>query len=108
MAKSRLKKGDSVLVTAGKDRGKTGKIVKVVDDGERVLVDRINMVKRHSKASGPQQPGGIVEKEAPVHASNVMPICPKTNKPTRVGRIRLKDGARARVARRSGELLAGS
>jgi large subunit ribosomal protein L24 len=108
MAKSRLKKGDSVLVTAGKDRGKTGKIVKVVDDGERVLVERINMVKRHSKASGPQQPGGIVEKEAPVHASNVMPICPKTNKPTRVGRTRLKDGARARVARRSGELLAGS
>lgn len=108
MAKSRLKKGDSVLVTAGKDRGKTGKIVKIVDDGERVLVERINMVKRHSKASGPQQPGGIVEKEASVHASNVMPICPKTNKPTRVGRTQLKDGGRARVARRSGELLAGS
>ena len=97
-----------MLVTAGKDRGKTGKIVKVVDDGERVLVERINMVKRHSKPSGPQQPGGIVEKEASVHASNVMPICPKTNKPTRVGRTQLKDGVRARVARRSGELLAGS
>ena len=108
MAKSRLKKGDSVLVTTGKDRGKTGKVIKVIGDGERVLVERVNMVKRHSKATGPRQPGGIVEKEAPVHASNVMPLCPKTNKPTRVGRSQLKDGTRGRVARRSGEPLAGS
>ncbi|MFQ5478522.1 MAG: 50S ribosomal protein L24 [Candidatus Binatia bacterium] len=105
MARSRLKKGDTVLVTAGKDRGKTGKVIKVLRNIDRVIVERINVVKRHQKGTSPQQPGGIVEKEASIHVSNAMPICPRTNKPTRVGSKRLEDGTRVRTSRRSGEVL---
>jgi len=105
MAKANLKKGDTVLVVAGKERGKTGKVVRVLRDEDRVIVERINMIKRHQKPTSAQQPGGIVEKEAPLHVSNVMLVCPSTNKPTRIGRKQLADGKHVRVSRRSGEVL---
>ncbi len=111
MAKFKIKKDDTVLVTAGRDRGKTGKVVRVFPEKGRVIVERLNMVKRHSKPSGPQKPGGIIEKEAPLHISNVMLVCPRTNKPTRVGRKVMQDSKDAtktktvRISRRSGEAV---
>ena len=107
MSKAKLKKNDMVMVIAGRERGKTGKVVRVLGDVDRVLVERINMIKRHQKPQG-TNPGGIVEKEAPVHISNVMLVCPKTNKPTRVGRRRLESGVSVRVSRRSGQDIDGA
>ena len=107
MAKQRLKKNDTVMVIAGRERGKTGKVVRVFADRDRVIVERINMIKRHQKPQG-TNPGGIVEKEAPIHVSNVMIVCPKTNKPTRIGRRRLDNGTSVRVSRRSGRDIDGA
>jgi len=95
------------MVIAGRERGKTGKVVRVLADRDRVLVERINMIKRHQKPQG-TNPGGIVEKEAAIHISNVMLVCPKTNKPTRVGRRRLDNGVTVRVSRRSGTDIDGA
>ena len=103
--KNSLKKDDTVIVIAGKERGKTGKVVRVLDVREKVLVERINMIKRHQKGTGPQQPGGIIEKEAPIAVSNVMLLCPACNKPTRVGRKRLEQGGGVRVCRSCGEAI---
>jgi len=105
MAKAKLKKGDNVLVIAGKEKGKTGQVIRVLRDRDRVLVERVNMIKRHQKGTSPQQPGGIVEKEASLHISNVMLVCPSTNKPTRIGRKQLSDGKRVRVSRKSGDVI---
>lgn len=102
--KQRIKKGDTVIVIAGKERGKTGKVVRVLGEDDRVIVERINIVKRHRKPQG-QQPGGIVEKEAPLHLSNVMVLCPTSNTRTRVGRKVLDNGRHVRVSRKSGEVL---
>ena len=107
MAKARLKKDDTVMVIAGRERGKTGKVVRVFDDIDRVIVERINMIKCHQKPQG-TNPGGIIEKEAPIHVSNVMIVCPKTNKPTRIGRRRLEGGTTVRVSRRSGQDIDGA
>ena len=76
-----IRKNDSVMVIAGKERGKTGKVLRVLLDKDAVIIERINMVKRHTKPRGPQQPGGIVEKEARIHASNIMIMCDKCNAP---------------------------
>ena len=103
MALRRLRKDDTVMVIAGRERGKTGKVLRVLAEKDRVLVERVNMVKRHTKPRGVQQPGGIVEKEASLHLSNVVPICPRCNKPTRVGTRRLDSGDGQRVCRRCGE-----
>jgi large subunit ribosomal protein L24 len=89
--KASFKKDDTVMVIAGRERGKTGKVVKVLRDKGKVLVERINVIKRHRKATGPQNPGGILEKEAPLDLSNVMLICPSCNKPTRLGRKHLAE-----------------
>ena len=105
MALRRLRKDDTVMVIAGKERGKTGKVLRVLHEKNRVLIERVNMVKRHTKPRGVQQPGGIVEKEASVHLSNVLPICGRCNKPTRVGSRRLDDGHAVRTCRRCGEQL---
>ena len=104
MAKLKIKKGDNVVVIAGRDRGKTGQVMRVMPDESRLIVQGVNMVKRHT-APRPGQPGGIVEKEASIHASNVAHIDPKDNKPTRIGFKVLKDGKRVRVATRSGEVI---
>jgi len=106
MALQRLRKDDTVMVIAGKERGKTGKVLRVLADRDRVLIERVNMVKRHVKPRGVQQPGGIQEKEASIHLSNVLPMCGRCNKPTRVGSRRLAGGEVQRICKRCGEPLA--
>jgi large subunit ribosomal protein L24 len=101
---ARVKKGDQVMCVAGKDKGRTGTVLEVMPDDGRVLVEGINIVKRHTKARPPDDPGGIVQKPAPIHLSNVMPIDPSDEKPCRV-RIEEKDGVRIRVSARTGEAL---
>jgi large subunit ribosomal protein L24 len=108
MALRRLKKDDTVIVIAGRERGKTGKVLRVLPEENRVLIERVNMMKRHSKPRGVQQPGGLVEREASVHLSNVLPICARCNKPTRIGHRRLSDGKPQRVCKRCGEPLESS
>jgi large subunit ribosomal protein L24 len=105
VAVRRLRKDDTVMVIAGRERGKTGKVLRVLADADRVIIERVNMVKRHVKPRGVQQPGGIQEKEASIHLSNVLPICGRCNKPTRVGNRRLADGHAVRTCRRCGEAL---
>ena len=100
-----IRKNDSVMVITGKERGKTGKVLRVLPDRDAVIIERINLVKRHSKPRGPQQPGGIVEKEASIQASNLMIMCDKCNAPVRVGRKILSDGKKIRICRRCGESL---
>jgi large subunit ribosomal protein L24 len=101
---ARVKKGDQVMCVAGKDKGRTGTVLEVMPDDARVLVEGINIVKRHTKARPPEDPGGIIEKPAPIHLSNVMPVDPSDNKPCRV-RIEEKDGKRIRVSARTGKAL---
>ncbi len=100
-----IRKNDSVMVIAGRERGKTGKVLRVLPDKDRVIVERVNLVKRHSKPKGPTQPGGIVEKEAAIHASNIMIMCDKCNAPVRVGQKVLADGKKIRICRRCSEAL---
>ena len=104
-AKAKIKKGDTVLVVTGRESGKTGKVLRVVPEDGQVFVERLNVVKRHQKPRGPQAPGGIVEKEAPLHVSNVRVLCSKCNKPVRVGRKQLADGRRVRFCRQCGEQI---
>jgi large subunit ribosomal protein L24 len=104
MAGLNVKKGDRVVVIAGKDKGKKGEVLRAIPKDERVIVQGVNMVKRHTRASMQTQ-GGIVEKEAPIHVSNVMHIDPSTDKPTRIGHKTLEDGRKVRIARRSGEVI---
>ncbi len=100
-----IRKNDSVMVIAGKERGKTGKVLRVLTDRGAVIVERLNIVKRHTKPRGPQQSGGIVEKEAAIHASNIMIMCDKCNAPVRIGRKILADGKKIRICRRCQEAL---
>ena len=101
---NRIKKGDHVIVTAGKDKGKQGDVVRVL--GDKVVVSNINLVKRHTKPN-PQinQPGGVIEREAPIHVSNVMHFNPATGKGERIATKILEDGRRMRVFRSSGEAI---
>lgn len=103
--KLKVKKNDTVMVVTGRERGKTGKVLRVMGDGGLVLIERLNLVKRHMKPRGMQAPGGIVEKEAPLHISNIMLMCDRCNAPVRVGRRQFEDGRRARVCRRCGDVL---
>ncbi|HEX9788100.1 MAG TPA: 50S ribosomal protein L24 [Candidatus Binatia bacterium] len=100
-----IRKNDSVMVIAGKERGKTGKVLRVLTEKDAVIIERLNMVKRHTKPRGPQQSGGIVEKEAAIHASNIMIMCDKCNAPARVGRKILADGKKVRICRNCKEAL---
>lgn len=103
--RSRIKKNDLVMVVTGRERGKTGKVMRVIADEARVIVERLNVMKRHSKPRGPQSPGGIVEKEAGIPISNVMFFCERCNAPVRIGVKAAADGARIRVCRRCGEQI---
>ncbi|MEC7572402.1 MAG: 50S ribosomal protein L24 [Pseudomonadota bacterium] len=103
-AKFKIKKGDRVVVTTGRDKGKSGEVLAVQRDRNRVLVQGVNLVKRHQKPSQTAQ-GGIIEKEASVHISNVAHIDPKTDQPTRVGYRLLDDGRKVRFAKGSGEVI---
>jgi len=100
-----IRKNDSVMVISGKERGKTGKVLRVNPKEDAVIIERINIVKRHTKPRGPQQAGGIIEKEASIPASNIMIMGDKCNAPVRVGQKLLADGNKVRVCRRCGEAL---
>jgi len=102
--KFKVKKGDQVFILSGKDKGKTGEILKMVTDSQRAFVQGVNMAKRHT-APSQAGAGGIVEKEASVHISNVSLIDPKDNKATRIGYRSLEDGRKVRYAKRSGEII---
>jgi large subunit ribosomal protein L24 len=104
MALERVRKDDTVMIIAGRERGKTGKVLRTLPDKNRVVVERINLVKRHTKPRGTQT-GGILEKEAPLHVSNVQPVCPRCDKPARIGTKRLQDGHAVRICRRCGEQM---
>jgi len=106
----KIRKNDSVMVISGNDRGKTGKVLKVFPKNSKVIIEGINLRKRHTKPSQKNPQGGIIEKEAPIHASNVMLLDPKTNEPTRLGsQIILDENTgkkkRARISRSTGEMV---
>jgi large subunit ribosomal protein L24 len=98
---SPIRRNDNVVVTTGKDRGKRGRVLRVVPEKNRVVVEGVNIIKRHTKAN-PQRniKGGVVEREAAVHASNVQLVCPECGKPTRIGRRLLTDGRKVRFCRK--------
>ncbi|WP_040985074.1 50S ribosomal protein L24 [Oceanobacillus jeddahense] len=99
-----VKKGDKVKVLSGKDRGKEGTVLEALPKKERVLVEGVNMIQKHAKPSQDNPQGGILNIEAPIHVSNVLPIDPKSGEPTRVG-YEIKDGKKIRIAKKSGEAL---
>jgi large subunit ribosomal protein L24 len=104
MRKLKIKKGDSVVVISGRDKGKTGEVLRVLPTEERVVVQGVNVVRRHTRPRM-GDPGGIVEKELAIHISNVAHIDPQSSRPTRTGYKHLDDGRKVRIARRSGEVI---
>ena len=102
--KFKVKKGDRVAILSGKDKGKTGEILKMIPDVRRAIVQGVNMVKRHT-APSQAGAGGVVEKEASIHVSNISLIDPKDDRPTRVGFKNLEDGRKVRYAKKSGEVI---
>jgi large subunit ribosomal protein L24 len=105
MAIAHVRKGDTVMVVAGKERGKKGKVLRVIPEKGRVVVERLNLIKKHQKPTQKVRQGGIIEREGSIHLSNVMLVDPGSDKPTRVGMRALSDGKKVRVAKRSGEML---
>ncbi|MGE0424357.1 MAG: 50S ribosomal protein L24 [Reyranellaceae bacterium] len=105
MPKLKIRKGDRVVVITGRDKGKQGEVVQVMPEASRVLVQGVNMMKRHQKARRAGEESAIIAKEAPIHVSNVAHIDPSSGKPTRVGFKFLDDGRKVRVARASGESI---
>lgn len=103
--KFHVKKDDTVMVLAGKEKGKTGKILRVLRDEERVIVENLNVVKRHTRARQAGQESGIVEKEAPIAISNVMLVCGACSKPTRTGYRILDDGSKVRFCKKCNEIV---
>ena len=104
MKKFKIKTGDEVIVIAGKDKGMKGRVLKVIKSKDRVLVEHVNMIKKHVKPSTENPQGGIEEREAPIHISNVALVDHKTGKPTRVG-YEIKDGKKVRVSKKSKEVI---
>lgn len=105
LRKSRIKKGDTVIVVSGRERGKRGKVLSVDLRAGKVVVEKLNIIKRHTKPNQKAKQGGILEREAPLQISNVMFFCPVTQKPTRVGVRTLEDGRRVRFSKKSNETL---
>jgi large subunit ribosomal protein L24 len=103
--KLKIKKGDQVVVITGRDKGKRGEVLKVLPKDARVIVQGVNVAKRHTRPSAADPSGGIRDKELPIHISNVAHIDPKSGKPTRVGFKVVEGGRKVRVARRSGEMI---
>ena len=103
---AKIKKGDKVVVLAGRDKGRTGQVLKVMPTEERAIVQGVNLVKRHTRQTA-QTEGGIISKESTIHLSNLAPVDPRDGKATRVGFKILDDGRKVRVAKRSGELIDG-
>jgi large subunit ribosomal protein L24 len=102
--KLKIKKGDKVVVIAGRDKGKSGEVMRVMPAANRAVVQGVNMIKRHTRPR-PGEPGGIIEREAASHVSNIAHLDPGSNRPTRVGYKILEDGRKVRYAKRSGEVL---
>jgi large subunit ribosomal protein L24 len=98
-----IKKNDLVMVTQGREKGKSGRVLKVFPEKEKLLVEKINMIKRHTRPHGQQRRGGILEKESPLHLSNVMPLCEKCNKPVRIRHRTVEGGKKVRVCHKCGE-----
>ena len=105
LPKLSVKKGDKVVVIAGKDKTKSGVVLEIYPKDQRVLVEGVNIVKRHTKPNMANPEGGIIEKEAPIHISNVQLADPKTGEATRVGHKLLEDGTKVRYAKKSGEVI---
>ncbi|MDK2823769.1 MAG: large subunit ribosomal protein [Clostridia bacterium] len=107
MAKNKLhvRKGDNVVVIAGKDKGKKGKVLQAFPSDLRVIVEGVNIIKKHSRPTQKMPQGGIVEREAPIHVSNVMPFCPKCGEGVRIRKKELTDGKRVRSCHQCGEVL---
>ena len=105
MAIAHVRKGDTVVVVAGKERGKRGRVLRVIPDKNRVVVERINIIKKHQRPTQKLRQGGIIEREGAIHLSNVMLVDPTSGKPTRIGMRALSDGKKVRVARKSGEII---
>ncbi len=106
MAKIKIKKGDKVLIIAGKSKGQKGRVLRIIPQDNRAIVEGVNFMKKHTKPNPQRQvQGGVLEKEAPLHISNLMLLDPDSGKPTRVGRKRLKDGQIVRFAKSSGSTL---
>ncbi|HNS14333.1 MAG TPA: 50S ribosomal protein L24 [Syntrophorhabdaceae bacterium] len=99
-----VKKNDLVMVTSGKDKGKSGKVLRIIKKKDRLIVEKVNMVKRHVKPSQKSK-GGIMEKESPIHLSNVMLYCEKCSKPVRAGKRTLEDGKKVRFCKKCEEVL---
>ncbi len=103
--KCHIKKDDKVKIITGKDRGKIGKVLKVIRKKDRILIEHINIVKRHSKPSAKNRQGGILETESPIHWSNVMLMCNKCMTPIRIKMQRLDDGKKIRICRKCNEII---
>ncbi len=105
MAKFAIKAKDEVIVTKGREKGKKGRVLKVLPAFNKVLIEKVNMVKKHMRPTKKLPHGGIIEKELPISISNVMLVCPKCSKPTRIGKRLLADGSRARICKKCGEVI---
>ncbi len=101
----KIRKGDTVKIVSGNDRGKTGKVLKTFPEVNRVIIEGVNLVKRHTRPTQRNRKGGIVEKEAPINASNVMLFDTRTNEPARIGYKKLNDGTKVRINKKSGEII---
>lgn len=100
-----IKKDDQVKVIAGKEKGKTGRVMRVIGKKNQLLVEKVNLVKRHTRPSSQHRQGGIIEKESPIHISNVMIICTKCSTAVKIGRKTLEDGAKVRCCKKCGEVI---
>lgn len=101
----RIKKNDIVEVIGGRDRGKSGKVLKVLRENNRLIVEKVNMIKRHTRPSPTAGQGGIIEKEGAIHASNVQLVCPKCTERTRIGMTLTSEGQKVRVCKKCGEII---
>ena len=103
--KLHIKKGDTVAVISGKDKGKRGKVLHIMPARSRAIVEMLNMITRHERPSQNNPQGGMVQREAPINASNLMVVCTKCDAPTRVGKKALEDGSRVRVCKKCSEII---
>ena len=101
----RIRKDDTAVIITGKNKGKKGRVLSVIPSEERVIIEGINIVKKHTKPNKKYTQGGIIEKEAPIHISNIMLVCPKCSKPTRIGNAVLDDGKKHRTCKKCKEVL---
>ena len=103
--KYHIRKNDNVMVVSGKEKGKSGKVLRIHYKKDRAIVEKVNFMKRHSRPSQGNRQGGIIEKEAPIHISNLMVVCEKCSQPVRIGKMSLEDGRNVRTCKRCGEIL---